>query len=178
MAFQPSGAMDVATPSLWHRALHDPQLQDLPYKIETNERGQLVLSPHTPKHSRLQSRLLRLLDRHVARTGEATIEFAAATPKGVKVPDVVWLSEGRWAQIPDDAEASPVMPELCVEVVSGSNTDDEIAAKRRLYFDEGAAEVWTCDLKGRLRFFDADGERAQSTLAPDMPSSVEAAPEG
>jgi Uma2 family endonuclease len=165
--------METQMASLWHRALNDPQLQDLPFKIETNEYGQLVLSPHKPHHSRQQSTMLRLLDQHVAMPGEAAVELAVDTAEGVKVPDVVWMSAERWAQIPDDAEASPVMPELCVEVLSGSNTDAEMAAKRRLYFDGAAEEVWTCDPDGRIRFFDADGEQTSSALAPSFPASIE-----
>ena len=61
-----------------------------------------------------------------------------------------------------DAEVSPVMPELCAKVLSTSNTDDEMAEKRRLYFEEGAVEVGTCDLKGRLRFYGTEGERPTS----------------
>lgn len=165
--------MEPQTTSLWHRALHDPQLQDLPFKIETNEYGQLVLSPHKPRHSFLQSRILAHLLRHVQTDGEPTIEFAVETAEGTKVPDVVWISAARRQQIPDDAEASPVMPELCIEVLSGSNTDAEMAAKRQLYFAEGADEVWTCDPDGQIRFFDADGERSSSALAPSFPASIE-----
>jgi len=167
--------MATTDTSMWQRVLRDPQLRELPYKIETNEHGQLVMSPHTPFHSRHQSRLLRLLDEHVTRGGEATIEFAVETPKGVKVPDVVWLSDERWAQIPEDAEASPVMPELCVEVRSEGNTDAEMREKRQLYLEEGAQEVWVCDADGRLRFFDAEGERDRSVLAPDCPPMVASA---
>jgi Uma2 family endonuclease len=164
--------MDVATATAWQRALQDPRLQDLPYKIETNAHGQLVLSPHKPQHSFLQSRLLRLLVEHIDEAGEPTIEFAVDTAEGVKVPDVVWISDDRRRQIPDDAEASPVMPELVVEVRSAANTDAEIAAKRRLYLDEGAEEVWVCDTEGTLTFFDTNGERATSALVPSMPKTL------
>jgi len=165
--------MGTQTASLWHRALHDPQLQDLPFKIETNEYGQLVLSPHKPHHSFLQSKILRLLDRHAPSSGESVVEFSVETPKGMKVPDVVWISAARRQQIPDAAEASPVMPELCIEVLSEGNTDAEMSEKRRLYFAEGADEVWTCDPDGRIWFFDADGERSSSALAPSFPASIE-----
>lgn len=165
--------METATASLWHRALHDPQLQDLPFKIETNAYGQLVLSPHKPHHSRQQSTILRLLDQHVDVPGEATVELAVETPAGIKVPDVVWMSERRWTQIPDAAEASPVMPELCVEVLSASNTEDAMSAKRALYFSEGAEEVWTCDLDGTIRFYTPEGEHSTSTLAPSFPATIE-----
>lgn len=165
--------METQTASLWHRALNDPQLQDLPFKIETNAHGQLVLSPHKPRHSRQQSTILRLLDQHVAMPGEAAVELAVETMEGVKVPDVVWMSAARWAQIPDDAEASPVMPELCVEVLSDRNTKAELDAKRDLYFREGAEEVWTCTSAGTVLFYTAGGEQSTSQLAPSFPSVID-----
>jgi len=165
--------METQTTSLWHRALHDRQLQDLPFKIETNEYGQLVLSPHKPRHSFVRSRILVQLLRHVKADGEPTIEFSVETPKGVKVPDAVWISSARRQQIPDEAEAGPVMPELCVEVLSESNTNAEMAKKRRLYFETGAQDVWTCDPDGHNRFFDVDGEQTASALAPSFTTSIE-----
>lgn len=165
--------METTTASLWHRALHDPQLQDLPYKIETNEYGQLVLSPHKPAHSSAQARIVELLHDHVGRQGRNAVELAVETTEGVKVPDVVWVSGERWAQIPDGAEASPVMPELCVEVLSEGNTDAEMSKKRRLYFEGGAEEVWTCTLDGDMRFYTPDGKQSASALAPSFPTSIE-----
>lgn len=75
-------------------------------------------------------------------------------------------------EIPDDAEASPVMPELVVEVLSPSNTRAEIEEKRRIYFAGGAQEVWTCDADGRMSFYDAGGEISRSRLAPAFPASI------
>ena len=80
--------MATKTASLWHRALHDPQLQDLPHKIETNERGQLVLSPHKPPHRYAQTRISDLLRDYFDRPGRRVVELAVHTPKGIKVPDV------------------------------------------------------------------------------------------
>ena len=156
----------------WSEALRDPQLQDLPYKVETNARGQLVLSPHKVSHSFGQSRVLKLLEKHVTGTGEATIEFAVHTTDGVKVPDVVWISDERAGQIPKDAEASPVMPEICVEVLSASNTQAEMDEKRQLFFERGAEEVWIVGADGTVHFFTPDGETEQSALAPDFPKEV------
>lgn len=126
-----------------------------------------------PLHNRLQSCLFRLLDEHAPVSGEATIELAVRTEAGVKVPDVVWLSDDRWAQIPDDAEASPLMPELCVEVRSEGNTDAEMAEKRQLHLEEGAQEVWICDEQGAFRVFGTDGGRSGSVLAPGAPGALD-----
>jgi len=163
----------METATVWHRVLHDPQLQNLPFKIETNEHGQLVLSPHKPRHGHRQMRLGELLRDHLDRPGRRAVEFAIETRNGIKVPDVVWLSDEQWAQIPDDAEVSPVMPELCIEVLSESNTEEEMEEKRALYFDEGAQEVWTCGSEGTLHFYDENGIRPSSALAPTFPDVIE-----
>lgn len=161
------------TLSAWSRALRDPSLRDLPYKIETNEYGQLVMSPQKPKHGRAQLRIGMLLEQLVSEPGSGAVEFAVETPKGVKLPDVAWMSEERWAQIPEDTEASSVAPEICVEVLSTSNTVAEIDEKRRLYFDAGAVEVWTCNLDGDMRFYDSSNELSASRLVPDFPNHIE-----
>lgn len=38
----------------WQKITTDPLLSELPYKVETNQRGQIVLSPHQASHSDLQ----------------------------------------------------------------------------------------------------------------------------
>ncbi|MEX0747022.1 MAG: Uma2 family endonuclease [Rhodothermales bacterium] len=161
--------MDAA----WSRALRDPSLRDLPYKIETNEYGQLVMSPTKLKHGRFQSRIAVLLAEIVDRPGEGAVEYAIETSKGVKVPDVVWVSDERSAQIPEDAEASHIAPEICIEVLSESNTRAEIEEKRRLYFEKGAVEVWTCDLKGHVHFYSPAGEISASEVVPAFPRQLE-----
>ena len=100
------------------------------------------------------------------------VEFSVYTSGGVKIPDVIWMSEERRAQIPEGAEASPVVPELCVEVMSDSNTEAEMAEKRDRYFDGGAKEVWVVGRDDAVRFFDADSEIEPSRLAPDFPSRI------
>ena len=163
----------METTTSWHRVLDDPQLRDLPYKVETNEHGQIVLSPNKPHHGILQTRIGDLLRDHVSRSGTRAVEFAVDTAKGVKVPDVIWISHERLADMPKGAEASPVMPEIVVEVLSEDNTEAEIAEKRQLYLNEGAEEVWTCGEDGTMQFYDADGSRDRSALVSAFPPQVE-----
>jgi Uma2 family endonuclease len=137
----------------------------------------LVLSPHKLRHSYYQKRIADLLRAHLERyaaagNGEWMMAFAVETAGGVKVPDVVWISEERWTTIPEDAEASAVCPELVVEVLSRSNTTAEMDDKRRLYFEAGAHEFWTCDINGRMRFFGPAGEPAPSEMVPAFPASI------
>ena len=117
---------------------------------------------------------MRLILSHEQEPGEPAVEFAVETRKGVKVPDVVWISKERLDALSDDAEASPFAPEICVEVLSSANTDAEMEEKRRLYFEGGAREVWLCDETGAMTFYVSGEERpvAQSRLVPGFPSNI------
>ena len=157
----------------WADVVNDPSLRNLPYKIELNQYGQIVMTPHWPIHSEIQSLLQDALNDRLAG-GRAVQEYAIQTTAGVRVADVVWRSEERWSEIrAAGAVPAPVAPEICIEVQSSSNTDAEMAEKRSLYFEAGAIEVWLCDESGHLRFFDPDGEMAQSKLVPSIPARVE-----
>ena len=173
--------MRVTTPAenlgveRWSEVLRDPRLRSLPYKIETNARGQIVLSPHKKRHSDLQGEVLTLLvtTGTPSKSGRVRPEYPVETADGIKVPDVIWISAARDEEAPEEAEASPVMPELCVEVLSASNTEAEMDEKRHLFFEREAEEVWVVEADGRVRFFGPEAEWEQSKLAPDFPKSVE-----
>jgi Uma2 family endonuclease len=64
--------------------------------------------------------------------------------------------------------------EICVEVISPSNTKAEMEEKMALYFDAGAVEVWFCDENGKMRFVGKDGSLERSLLCPDFPVLIEA----
>lgn len=90
------------TTTFWEEIIRDPRFQDLPYGVETTETGKIILSPHKPRHGRLQGRRVQLLAEHL-EGGAAAVEFAVETPKGVRAPDVVWMSEEWWAALPEEA---------------------------------------------------------------------------
>jgi len=157
----------------WAEVVEDPNLKDLPYKIELNEYGQIIMTPHWPLHSEIQSVLQSELSRHL-EGGRAVPEYAIQTAAGVRVADVVWRSDERWSEIRSaGAVPAPVAPEICIEVQSRSNTDAEMAEKRALYFDAGALEVWICDESGRVRFFDSEKEMTASDFVPSFPTGIE-----
>ncbi len=157
----------------WETLCTDPRfafLNDLPFKVETNEWSQVVMSPTFQRHGFLQVQVALLLDK-LTSGGAVVTESAVRTAKGVKVPDVAWYDAARWAQVKDAYDA-PIAPNVCVEVLSPTNHPAEIEEKRRLYFEAGAMEVWTCEESGRLRFFDRDAERARSALIPGFPTRI------
>lgn len=116
---------------------------------------------------------MRLLTEHLSEDGEGIVGFAVETPPGVKVPDVVWISAERLAHIPEDAAASPVMPEIAIEVVSEGNIHGEMEEKRRLYFGNGALEVWIVSAEGQVTFYGPEGRLEASRLAPAFPARLE-----
>ncbi|MBM4256703.1 MAG: Uma2 family endonuclease [Deltaproteobacteria bacterium] len=155
----------------WQEVCEHPSLQDLPFKIETNERGEIVMAPVKVYHSAYQGELGFLL-RSLRSDGKVLAECAIHTAKGTKVADVAWCSTERFQQIKDETECS-IAPEVCVEVLSLSNTDSEIQEKRQLYFDRGAVEVWTCHADGSIHFYHAGGKLEQSLLFPKFPLLIE-----
>ncbi|MCI5124235.1 MAG: Uma2 family endonuclease, partial [Candidatus Electrothrix sp. AR5] len=98
----------------WKKICDSGNLKDLPFKIETNQQGQLLMTPVKVYHSLFQGKIIGLLYAHL-RGGEALAECAIRTEKGTKVADVAWVSTQRLQQIQNEAECS-VAPEICIEV--------------------------------------------------------------
>ncbi|OQY53217.1 MAG: hypothetical protein B6245_23030 [Desulfobacteraceae bacterium 4572_88] len=155
----------------WQQACEHPDLKDLPFRVELNERGQIIMSPVKVIHSLYQGKIGHLL-RLFLKTGEAMPECAISTRKGTKVADVAWASQDRLERIRYETECS-VAPEICVEVLSDSNTEEEMEEKKQLYFENGAHEVWICTQDGGMSFHKANGETETSALVPDFPKRIE-----
>lgn len=154
----------------WKKICDSSSLKDLPFKIETNQQGQLLMTPVKVYHSLFQGKIIGLLYAHL-RGGEALAECAIRTERGTKVADVAWVSAQRLQQIQNETECS-VAPEICIEVMSSANSDQEMREKRVLYFANGAEEVWICDRNGRFTFFLNSEKSGKSLLAPNFPDSL------
>lgn len=66
-----------------------------------------------------------------------------------------------------------VAPEICVQVISPCNTEDEIKEKKSLYFENGAEDVWICRKEGDMSFHTPNKEIERSVLAPEFPKKIE-----
>jgi Uma2 family endonuclease len=154
----------------WQEVCEHPSLKDLPFKIELDELGKIIMSPVKLYHSALQIRIAVILER-LLKDGIALSECAIKTRQGTKVADVAWVSSSIWAKIKAETEAS-IAPEICVEVISTGNTQKEMAEKRQLYFEAGAIEVWMCNENGVVSFFNAEQQLTRSVLAPEFPEKV------
>ena len=154
----------------WREVVEDPSLRDLPYKIETNEWGQIVMTPASGKHSVYQSRILRRLV--LSGSGEALAECPVQTAEGVRVADVAWASAA-FLKKHGAPLFFPESPEIVVEVLSPSNRTAEMKDKKRLYLQAGAKEFWLCDEYGDMRFFSTEGEMEKSGLFPGFPGHID-----
>jgi len=146
----------------WAKIIADPVLRDLPYKIELNAWGKIEMSPLSNTHGRVQAWIGCEVQR-LLPAGEGFIGASVLTDIGVRVPDVAWASP-EFVRRHAFATPFPRAPELCVEVLSPSDTEDEISEKTRAYLAADAQEVWHVAEDGAIRFFGADGERARSSL--------------
>lgn len=155
----------------WSEVINDPTLQNLPYKIELNEWGNIVLSPASNRHGLLQAELAGLL-REQRKEGKVLTECSVNTLRGVKVADVAW---GSRAFFDRNGVNTPYdeAPELCIEIISPSNSKEEMKEKVTLYLAKGAKEVWVCGEEGTIEFYGYQGRLEKSQLFPTLPEKIE-----
>ena len=95
-------------------------------------------------------------------------EAPIATPAGLFLADLAWLSP---AYITTHGIPSPLMraPEICIEIVSPSNSVKELSEKRNAYLAAGAEEVWIVyPLSKRCEFYGRQGRMTASSYAVDF----------
>lgn len=148
----------------WRRVLHNPVLRDLPFKIELNRFGQILMSPASNKHGIVQHRVGSAIER-LRKSGVVISECSILTSDGVRVADVAWASNNFIAEF-GERTPYPKAPEICVEITSPSNSAEEIDNKIRLYLEKGAVEVWVVNENGTTSFYSHVGVTKKSKLVP------------
>ncbi len=154
----------------WLDVCKDKNLQDLPYKIELNKAGKIIMSPTRNRHGFYSSKIARLLSELMGN-GESFVELAVDTSDSTKVADVAWASPKTFEIISDEISCS-IAPEICVEVRSPFNPDSEMDEKSALYLAAGAKEFWLCDESGHMTFFNTKGQIKRSKLCRKFPAKL------
>jgi Uma2 family endonuclease len=144
----------------------DPSFANVQGKIEIDLWGRLLMSPPPrPYHGRMQ---IKLSDKLAQLGGERTVEAAIATPLGLFVADLAWSSQ----KSPPGSEREPALmraPEICIEVVSPSNSRKEMNEKIAAYLAAGAQEVWIVYPRSkRIEVHDKQGLIERSRFAVDL----------
>lgn len=157
----------------WEEVLRDRELAKIEGRVETDRHGRIIMSPPpAPRHGRYQGRIIHTL-RQLMGGGEVLPECPISTRDGVRAADVAWVSTDRWLELGNRA-CFTTAPEICIEVLSPSNSEVEIEEKRALYFEAGAVEVWVCGLFGAMEFFGKGGEKLEkSGLCREFPAEIE-----
>ena len=148
----------------WSDVVDNSMFADLPFKIELTKFGKLLMSPASNEHGRLQSHLSAMLLQQ-KKGGDVVAECSIATADGIKVADVAWLSE-EFVTRHGFITPYPKAPEVCIEILSPSNSMAEMKEKAKLYFDSGALEVWIVHSLDQISFLGVDGDLVKSVLFP------------
>lgn len=147
------------------------ELAKIEGKIETDRHGHVIMYPPPGfTHGSYQSEIAFQL-RTLLPQGRVVTECPISTADGVKAADVVWISKKRLAAIGDKACLTEA-PEICVEILSPSNTAKEMEEKKALYFAANAEEVWFCNLSGGMTFHCSGKLRTTSLKCPDFPQQI------
>lgn len=156
----------------WDEMLADPAYRGIEGRIETDRHGRVTMSPPpAPRHGRHQAAISSLL-KQLLPHGETISECPISTADGVKAADVAWVSPERWREL-GNRSCFINAPEICVEVLSPGNTDEEMREKMALYFDAGAQEVWNCGVFGEMSFYGPGlTPLNRSLLCPQFPEEV------
>ena len=116
----------------------DPRLANVPGKIELDRWGRMVMSPPSNYHGAVQSALGARL---AAMGGRSFVEASVVSDAGVFVADVAWASAD-FMRVHGFETPFTQAPEICIEVISPSNSKPELEEKRQAYLATGAEEVW------------------------------------
>lgn len=160
----------------WAEVYDDPELHRYPGRVETNCFGHAVLFPVMEiTHSMHQSAVGFELMKRMSQ-GRVLMVCPVLTSDGIKAVDAAWITGDR-VKVGLKDEVLTIAPEVCVEAISPRNAQQEMEARRDLYFEAGAEEVWFCDKQGGMHFFlkaDPSAEVKTSVLCPSMPKRIEA----
>lgn len=114
-------------------------------------RGVIVtMTPPGFRHGVCQNKVAFLLTAHVlaAHSGRVTVETGVVTerdPDTVRGPDVAFWSIERLPLDQTPEIYRDVAADLCVEILSPSNTQHEMQEKVREYINRGVRMVWVVD---------------------------------
>jgi Uma2 family endonuclease len=118
-------------------------------------RGEIVVTPPPGfRHGRVQIRVGVLLETWARsrQAGRSTVESGLVTEEGpdtVRGPDVAFWSFDRLPAGQEPIGYPEVAADVCVEVVSPSNTRRGMRTKVREYLTRGVRVVWVVDPEAR-----------------------------
>lgn len=158
----------------WAAVHDDPEWRRWPGRVETDRHGNVVMSPPAGFDHASYGFNIGVILRSLLKDGRALTDCPISTTDGMRVADTVWISRERREKFARRLGLTAA-PEICVEVLSPSNTLREMADKKALYFQAGAKEVWFCDEDGNMIFYTGPKSSGvnRSQFCPEFPQKVE-----
>lgn len=116
--------------------------------------GLIKMSPVGLPHGKIAARLSKALGLYIDehRLGEVYVEVGFRlenNPDTVLGPDVAFVSHARLKQTESEEGFFPGAPDLAIEVISPSETDQDVQTKVAAYLQAGAKLVWVVRPKRR-----------------------------
>lgn len=127
-------------------------------------RGEIIpMSPTKMRHNRIAATLIALLNQivwnnklgYVFAEAPFVLEDKTNWVKGSRVPDVMFVSADRLATYEEstpDWEDKPLVlvPDLAVEIVSPTDSYQDISRKIEVYLEDGVKLAWVIDPKMQI----------------------------
>jgi Uma2 family endonuclease len=162
----PTGLMaDPLTPTelerRWVDIDREPRYRDHVGKVELTQWGEVLLSPPVGMpHGSMAVHLARLLED--ALGGRCVVEVGVITDAGIRAPDVLWCSDAYLEAHPEQVVLRAA-PELCIEIVSPTDSMKQLREKMGAYLRAGAREAWIVDpVKAAIELYGESGRLASS----------------
>jgi Uma2 family endonuclease len=110
--------------------------------------GDIIMSPSPrPWHQMVLLRLVKALDNHVSDVAAGQVFISPVDVildiGNVYQPDILYISKGRKSILREDGIFGA--PDICVEILSPSNRQFDLTAKRNVYARSGVVEYWIVD---------------------------------
>ena len=129
-------------------------LPDNDMRYELVEGELIEMSPTSRPHSRDGMRIATQMNVYAEANDLGEVYGADAgfilrrNPDTVRAPDAAFVRKERLPELDEDGYL-PLSPDLAVEVVSPSNTVNEMSQKVQEYLEAGTAIVWVVEPKRR-----------------------------
>ena len=147
--------------------LPDPQFG----RYELRHGEPVIVAPPKFGHMKVQQMLRDLLDQAAAGAGRAYTElgFRPVPEHEYRIADIAYCSTERWNAVDPSGDFTGA-PDLAIEILSPSNTKQEMLNKRKLCLENGSQEFWVVDIEHRqIEVSAPDGRTITYTSGQQIP---------
>lgn len=146
----------------WEEILEDEKWEGISDKIELDENGKIILVPMSDETKKIQLKYMNLLIDNLSDNGQVMLECAIALGKSVISPDIAFASD-EFVEKHEIENPFTKAPELCIEIVKESVSQEALDKRVRNFLELGAKEVWTINPEDKVQVYDQSGLKEKSS---------------